>query len=98
MWQFEICVREGAPGWADDDEYTSEWYDSFESCFMAYVNFNPYTWWNNLRYVQREVIRYKNKDMCTTNTVHGGRLCYNKNTILNDLGITEREYLKYLSM
>ena len=51
MWQFDICVREGAPGWADDDEYTSTWYKSFEECYKAYVDFNPCNWWKKLRYI-----------------------------------------------
>ena len=98
MWQFKICVREGAPGWADDEEHKSIWYQSFEECYKAYVDFDPSKWWKNLRYVQTEVICYKCNDQGIHNFLHSGKLCYNPKTIKCDLGIEESEYLKCLNM
>ena len=59
-WYYQIEVREGAPGFADDDDYKSKMFDNFEECFISYIHFNPSEYWNDLRCVYSEKIIYTN--------------------------------------
>lgn len=40
-YYFKINVREGAPGWADDDWYTSEPFNTFGEAYRALFYFKP---------------------------------------------------------
>ena len=52
MYYFKVDVREGAPGWADDDSYTSNGFKTFADVYEALVHFRPSRHWSHLRYVQ----------------------------------------------
>ena len=53
VYYFKVRVREGAPGWADDDSYTSYSFKTFADTYKALVFFKPRRYWCNLRCVQR---------------------------------------------
>jgi hypothetical protein len=55
-WSFEINVREGKPGFANDESYESCEYKSFEECYKNYIDFVPRKQWKYLRNVQSEYI------------------------------------------
>ena len=50
-YYFEVNVREGAPGWADDDEYIGGPFDTFGEAYRALFYFEPCRYWYHLRYV-----------------------------------------------
>ena len=50
-YYFEVTVREGQRGFADDDEYESMLYETFAEAYRALVNFKPHRFWRFLRYV-----------------------------------------------
>lgn len=50
-YYFKVDVREGARGFADDDEYISKSYRSFEEVYEALFYFEPHRHWRYLRYV-----------------------------------------------
>ena len=56
-------MREGAPGFADDEEYISNKFYSFERCYKEYVKFNPHRHWVYLRSVQNEYFIYENNEI-----------------------------------
>ena len=95
MWQFIITVREGKPGFADNDEYESEWYDNFEDCYVHYLRFNPEKYWPYLR-SSTEIIRYKNKNSIHDNSVDKGLIYYDPEIIEDCLGISEIEFDKII--
>jgi hypothetical protein len=86
-WYYQIKAREGRDGFADDVEYKSDIFDSFEKCFVSYINFKPSKRWNNLRHIQSENIIYNNTYITKAND---GMLYYDDPEI--ELGITEFEF------
>ena len=52
VYYFKVRVREGAPGWADDDSYTSYSFKTFADAYKSLVSFKPYRYWRNFRRVQ----------------------------------------------
>ena len=42
VYYFQVCVREDAPGCADDDSYTSYSFKTFADTYKALVDFNPH--------------------------------------------------------
>ena len=93
-WYFtmELEVREGAPGWADDDTYQSKNFDSFEDCYRKYIQFSPAKYWRHLRSVCNEYIVYQCGDVTTKNRAIFGMVYYRANHIVQDLGITKEEF------
>ena len=91
-WHFVIEVREGAPGWADDDTYQSRNFDSFDDCYIEYINFSPAKHWEHLRRVHNEYIVYKCGEDTTNNKAILGAIYYRTNQIVEDLGITEEQF------
>ena len=49
---FEIEVREGPSGFADDDSYTSQSYNNFDDCYEAMKAFNPQIRWPHFRCIK----------------------------------------------
>ena len=89
-WYYHIEVREGAPGFADDEEYKSQKFKSFEDCFESYVYFQPSNHWSNLRRVQRESLIYFDGNKIYINLAKEGMLHYDNSEI--ELGITDSEF------
>ena len=50
-YHFEVTVREGQRGFADDDEYMSIPYGTFGEAYKALVSFKPHRYWRFLRYI-----------------------------------------------
>ena len=94
-WFFKVCVREGRPGWSDDDEYLSIRFTSFEECFRAYLVFRPFKYWSYCRHVQREEIIFCKGNKITVNNAKDGMVYYNM--CEDDLGITENEFDEILN-
>ena len=95
MWYYKLEVREGCAGWADDNEYTSNNFDSFEECFRSYINFNPYEHWKHLRSIQTEYIVYVKDGAETKNKIFNGMLDYDNSE--KDLGISEHHFDELIS-
>ena len=91
-WYFVIEVREGAPGWADDDTYQSVNFDTFDDCYKKYLQFSPAKYWKHLRCVRNEYIVYQCGDVTTKNRAICGRIYYRTSHIIEDLGITEEQF------
>jgi hypothetical protein len=51
-YHFTVYVREGAPGYADDESYTSPPYSTFEECYFRCIKFSPESHWSNHRFTQ----------------------------------------------
>lgn len=92
QYRFIIKVRAGQAGFADDEEYESSWFDSFEKCYNEYITFNPSKSFSYLRHVQKEIIQYKVKNIIHDNEAKGGLVFYNEGKIVDELGITEDEF------
>jgi hypothetical protein len=91
-WHFVVEVREGAPGWADDETYQSPNFDSFEECYEKYLQFSPAKYWRYLRGVYNEYIIYQSGDDTIKNRAICGKVYYRTNHIIEDLGITEEQF------
>ena len=52
-YYFKVSVREGARGFADDDEYTGGPYETFAMAYKALFYFDPERIWQHLRFVSR---------------------------------------------
>ena len=52
-YYFKVSVREGARGFADDDEYTGGPYETFAMAYKALFYFEPERIWHYLRHVSR---------------------------------------------
>ena len=50
-YYFEVTVREGQPGCADNDEYKSIPYETFSDAYKALFYFEPWRRWYHLRYI-----------------------------------------------
>jgi len=81
QWRFIIKVREGESGFADNDEYISKWFISFEKCFVAYIKFNPEKHFKYLRFINQEIIQYKSNNEIYNNEANDGKIYYNKDKI-----------------
>lgn len=93
-WYYQINVREGNTGFADDAQYKSQNFNSFEECFKSYVNFKPLQYWTNLRHIQKEIFVFVNDDITHINIARNGILHYDDSEI--ELGITECEFDKII--
>ncbi len=62
MYGYTVKVREGRPGFADDDEYTQGGFETFLEAIHSLLHFNPVSYWSNLRRVQRRIIYKKNSE------------------------------------
>ena len=93
-WYYQIEAREGTSGFADDVEYKSDMFDSFERCFVSYIKFKPSKHWNNLRHIQSEIIIYVNNDITHITKANDGMLYYDDPEI--ELGITDCEFDKLI--
>ena len=51
-YYFQVDVREGARGCADDDTYVSRSYDTFAQAYKEMIFFDLYRHWRHLRHVQ----------------------------------------------
>lgn len=51
-YHFTVYVREGAPGYADNDSYKSPSYSTFEECYFRCIHFKPETHWSDHRCTQ----------------------------------------------
>ena len=91
-WYFVVNVREGAPGWADDDTYQSEKYTSFEDCYRKYIKFSPARYWTHLRHINSECIVFQCGDKINKNTACDGVICYTSGKMIEELGITEKQF------
>ena len=87
-YYFKVNVREGAPGWADDDSYTSRPFKTFADAYEALVIFNPHRLWRHLRRVQEMHIWRKGHPMVTV--FEDG--CAIKIEDLHKLDVTEDEF------
>ena len=56
LFYFKIEVREGAPGCADDEWYTSKGYKTFQDAYRDLVDFEILERWPQLRHVQKITI------------------------------------------
>ena len=52
-YYFQVNVREGAPGFADDSEYKSSAYRTLAEAYHSLCDFNPARHWTHLRRVSR---------------------------------------------
>jgi hypothetical protein len=95
FWYYQIIVSEGCAGYANDDEYKSDKFDTFEKCFISYVNFNPSNHWINLRWIQNENFIYVNDDIENVNTAKEGLIYYDNPEI--NLGITDSDFDKIIN-
>lgn len=95
FWYYKINAREGDRGFADDVEFKSKNFDSFEECFKSYIIFNPAKHWRYFRYIQSEDFVYINNNVEHVNKAREGMLFY-KN-IENELGITDCEFDKIIN-
>ena len=88
-YYFKINVREGAPGWADDDEYTSKPFNTFGKAYRALFYFEPERFWNHLRFVQSMEIWL---DGCQkVNVSTGGEYLIELDDLVH-LNVTEEEF------
>ena len=71
FYHFSVSVREGEPGFADDDIYTSRGYKSFADAYHSLCDFNPVHRWENLRHVHCADIWHGNGE--SVNVVWGNR-------------------------
>ena len=62
-YKYVVYVREGEPGFADDDDYKSYEYDDFMSCFISLCEFRPENHWPYLRYYKYSTIENSNGDV-----------------------------------
>ena len=51
-YYFQVYVREGEPGLADDSDYISSPYYTFEGAYISMANFSPSSHWRHLRRVE----------------------------------------------
>ncbi len=51
-YYFQVDARTGAPGYADDDSYISNRYDTFGDAYLELVRFQPEREFDHLRRVQ----------------------------------------------
>ena len=91
-WYFVVEVREGAPGWVDNDRYRSKNFDSFQDCYTEYVRFSPAKHWRRLRGVHNAYIGYQRGDVKILSKAIDGMIYYRTNHCVEDLGITEEEF------
>lgn len=94
-WYFKFYVREGQPGCADDDTYTSNVYDSFEKCFRDYIKFNPNKQWRYLRNLSREEFIYANNGIEHINKASDGLIYYDNSEL--ELGISDQLFDKIIN-
>lgn len=98
-YRFIFKVRCGRNGFADDEEYKSDWYENFEKCYNAYLLFNPTKNFKFLRHIQEEIIQYKKNNITHDNECRDGMIFYNDATeLLKKLGITEKEFDKVIEI
>ena len=64
MYGYTVNVRQGRPGFADDDEYTQSGFHTFMGAVQSFIHFNPESYWPYLRRVQQRYI-YKQTDKKT---------------------------------
>jgi hypothetical protein len=65
QFSFEICARVGQPGFADDDEYISQKFNSIKEVLFAYWSFNPNKHFKCLRNIgnERIIVHDKNNEI-----------------------------------
>lgn len=91
-WYYEINARTGKPGFADDETYTSEKFNSFEDCYKNYDQFDYNNHWYDLRRIQNEYIYYFDGNKLNINKSTGGLIQFNELFCIYKLGITELEF------
>ena len=92
-YYFKVNVREGAPGCADDDSYTSRPFKTFAGAYEALVFFNPRRYWRHLRRVQEMYIWKEGRskvNVCEDE-------CAIKIEDLSKLDVTEEEFDKIIA-
>ena len=82
-YYFEIDVREGAPGCADDATYTSRAFRSFATAYEELIFFEFERYWPHLRRIQRVYIWRRDHPKVNADAV---------STELIELGVTEDEF------
>jgi hypothetical protein len=90
-YHFHIHVREGAPGFADDESYESPPYATFEECYEKCIFFRPEAHWRHYRYTQSvSMSRNKAQYVSVSSTAQGcGLIDVNH---LVHLGVTEAQF------
>ena len=88
-YYFQVDVREGSPGWADDDEYISKPYDTFANAYKAMYHFEPRHYWRYLRFVIRIRIWLEGNPVVSVCTC--GQ-CHIQLADLTSLRTTEQEF------
>ena len=87
VYCFQINVREGAPGCADDDTYNSRAFTSFAAAYKEMVFFEVERYWPHLRMIQSMYI-WKS-DHPKVYVSQAGNIAI---TDIIKLGVTEDEY------
>ena len=91
-WYYIIEVREGAPGFADDEKYVSNKFKSFAECYKSYSSFVPGRYWRNLRRIQNEQFIFENNGVVHKNQACNTQIYYISEKIEETLGITEEHF------
>lgn len=89
-WYFRVCVREGRPGFSDDDDFMSKKYTNFEDCYAGYLNFSPFRYWEHCRRVMKQEIIYCYGNKVMLNPIIRGTIRFEK--CEEDLGVTKEEF------
>jgi hypothetical protein len=90
-YRFHVHVREGAPGFSDDDSYDSPSYATFEECYKKCVLFKPEAHWTHHRYTQSvSMSKNKGQHVPVISTAQGCGLIDVDH--LDHLGITEAQF------
>jgi hypothetical protein len=89
-YYFRYDVREGPPGFADNDFYQSDNYSNFEMCFRKYLKFNPRKHWNYLRNCSEYFVYIDENNCIHKNRSDDGVIYYSDCEI--DLGISEGKF------
>ena len=93
LFYFYIEVREGAPGYADNEWYTSDGYKTFQEAYTALVRFEIGRHWPQLRSVRTISIWKEGKEHVDVKTTDNGINIDD----LHLLGVTEEEYDELLA-
>ena len=48
-YYYKINVREGAPGFADDETYRSSDFNDIKECYKSYLKFNPSKYYTHFK-------------------------------------------------
>ena len=90
-WRFAVKVREGAPGFADDDEFVSRRFSSFAQCHEAYYAFNPDHRWPHLRSVYSRRFIFDGPDGEKETSITHRNVVHYTDEQRRDMGVTDQE-------